>query len=36
MEAYNKILVPIDVFSSYEQIIERALKLASSPQNIHL
>ena len=36
MEAYNKILVPIDVFSSYEQIIERALKLASSPQDIHL
>ena len=36
MGAYNKILVPIDVFSSYEQIIERALKLASSPQDIHL
>lgn len=36
MEDYNTVLVPIDVFSDFNQILSRALTLAPEAKNIHL
>ena len=36
MNVYNTVLVPIDVFSDYTQILSRALQVAPDADNIHL
>ncbi|MDO6565862.1 universal stress protein [Alteromonas sp. 1_MG-2023] len=36
MNNYKTILVPIDVFTDYEKILERAIKLAPDTDNVHL
>ena len=36
MQEYNTILVPIDVFSDYEQVVERALRIAGNSHKLHL
>jgi len=36
MQEYNNILVPIDVFSDYELVVERALRVSGNSHKIHL
>jgi universal stress protein A len=36
MSNYKKILVAIDVYSDYKQIVEKALKIAVSPAHLHI
>ena len=36
MDDYNTVLVPIDVFSDYSQILAKAMWVASEPKNVHL
>lgn len=36
MNDYKTVLVPIDVYSDYAQILSKALNVASDPQHIHL
>ena len=36
MQEYNTILVPIDVFSDYQQVVERAIRIAGNPHKLHL
>jgi len=36
MQSYDTILVPIDVYSDYELVVEKALAIASSSQQLHL
>ena len=36
MQSYNTILVPIDVYSDYELVVEKALAIANNSQQLHL
>ena len=36
MDDYNTVLVPVDVFSDYSQILAKAMRVASEPKNVHL
>ncbi len=36
MQDYQRILVALDVYSSYNEILERALRIANDPIQIHL
>lgn len=36
MDDYNTVLVPVDVFSDYSQILSKALRVAPDPKNVHL
>ena len=36
MNDYTTVLVPVDVFSDYTQILSRALRVAPDPKNVHL
>jgi len=36
MQSYDTILVPIDVYSDYELVVEKALAIASSSHKLHL
>ncbi|WP_420932839.1 universal stress protein [Alteromonas sp. A081] len=36
MQSYDTILVPIDVYSDYELVVEKALAISKSSQQLHL
>jgi len=36
MQSYQNILVPLDIFSDYKKVLERALSLAQNPQQLSL
>ena len=36
MDDYNTVLVPVDVFSDYSQILSKALRVTPDPKNVHL
>lgn len=36
MQDYKKVLVPIDVYSDYEKVVKRALKVAGNSNHVHL
>ena len=36
MQSYNTILVPIDVYSDYNVVVERAISIAGNSHKLHL
>lgn len=36
MQSYQNILIPLDIFSDYKEVLERALSLAQNPAQISL